>query len=109
MILGDDLGSERYVNFLGKLEFTNIPYLKAYNIKPFIFGELIFYPPYYSQSLPDALKKYTRGGIGFGFSIPLFIHEMLSIQLYHNAFVFNPIHKGDIARFNIVEIDIGIF
>lgn len=103
------MGSERYLSFLGKVEFTDIPYLKAYNVKPFIFGELIYYPPYYSQAIPDSVKKYTRGGIGFGISIPLPIHEMLSIQLYHNAYVFNPLNKKDIARYGTLEIDIGIF
>ena len=31
VILGDDLGSERYVNLFGKLDFCNIPFLRRYS------------------------------------------------------------------------------
>ena len=44
-MLGDDLGSEKMIHLLTRLQFTNIPKLKYYGISPYMFGELIFYPP----------------------------------------------------------------
>ena len=49
VILGDDLGSERNLTFMGRLEFSGIPWLRDHSIKPFIFGEYVFYPPYSSN------------------------------------------------------------
>ena len=105
IILGDDLGSEQYLNFLGRLEFCDVPLLKNYSLKPFIFGEYIYYPP----AAQRCWKTYSRGGIGFGISIPLPINDMLSLQIYQNAYIFNPNNKGDIARTSTFEIEIGFF
>lgn len=58
VILGDDLGSERNLTLMGRLEFTDIPWLRDHSIKPFIFGEYVFYPPYSSNN------QY-KGGLRF--------------------------------------------
>lgn len=44
VILGDDLGAEMYFNLLSRFEFKQVPYLKQYNIRPFLYAEGIFYP-----------------------------------------------------------------
>ena len=103
VILGDDLGSEKYLTVLGRLEFSDVPMLKNYSIKPFIFAEGIYYPPAASYG-----REYCRGGIGFGVSIPLPVNDMLSLQIYQNALIYNP-NKGDIARTSAFEIEIGFF
>lgn len=51
VLLGDDLGVETYAHLLARLDFTDVPYLKKYGLKPFVFGEFIFYPPASSNSL----------------------------------------------------------
>jgi hypothetical protein len=45
-VLGDDPGSSFLVNLLTRLEFTDIPFLRKYKVRPFIFGEMVCYPPY---------------------------------------------------------------
>jgi len=45
-VLGNDPGSSFLLNLMTKLEFTDIPYLRKYKVRPFIFGEVICYPPY---------------------------------------------------------------
>ena len=113
VILGDDLGAERYIHFIGRLDFLNIPFLRRFSIKPFLFSELVFYPPYTSNysglSALDQFKKYSRCGLGFGFSVPLPIGDMLSFHLYQNVLMFNSSHKGDIIRNSFVELDIGFY
>ena len=111
VILGDDLGSEKYVSLLSRLDFCNIPYLKEYNVKPFIFGELIFYPPPCGSSInmKDQIRKYTRGGLGFGLSVPLPVNDMLNLHFYNNVAIFNAKSPGDIARASLLEVDIGFF
>jgi hypothetical protein len=74
VILGDDLGSELYLTVLGRLEFCDVPVLKNYSIKPFVFAEGIYYPPANAKG-----KEYCRGGVGFGVSIPLPVNDMLSL------------------------------
>lgn len=112
VIMGDDLGSERYLNLLGRLDFCNIPGLRNYGLKPFIFGELIYYPPCNEKSptLAASLKRYTRGGFGFGLSVPLPINEMLNLHIYQNIALFNASkQRGDIARNSMIEVEIGFF
>lgn len=93
IIIGDDLGSERYLSLLGKLEFLNIPFLRNYGIKPFIFGEIIYYPSFKNKyiCMKDEILKNTRGGMGFGIAFPLPINDMLTLHLYHNTVLFNVI------------------
>lgn len=56
VLLGDDLGVEQYAHLLGRLDFTDVPYLKKYGIKPFVFGEFIFYPPTNNLGLKSQLQ-----------------------------------------------------
>jgi hypothetical protein len=74
VILGDDLGAEAFLSVLGRLEFNDVPVLKNYSIKPFLFGEFIYYPPMAAKG-----KEHCRGGLGFGLSIPLPVNDMLSL------------------------------
>ena len=46
VILGDDLGSERYLNLVTKFDFQDLPFLRDFKIRPFVFGEYTFYPPH---------------------------------------------------------------
>ena len=95
IILGDDLGSEHFANMYAKLEFTDVPYSKYFNssgIRPYIFGECVYYPPFNTSetNLWSKIQKYTRGGIGYGLVIPLtFIDENFTFHLYQNALIFN--------------------
>ena len=110
IILGDDLGAERYINASARFDFADVPFLSKYGIKPFVFGEYIFYPPStFEGSLSEQIRKFSRGGLGFGLSIPLPIGDNLSIQIYHNALLFNPLNKGDIARTGLINLDFGFF
>lgn len=43
-MIGDDLGSRTYLDLITRLEFTGIPFLKEYNVHPFIHNELMYYP-----------------------------------------------------------------
>jgi hypothetical protein len=104
VILGDDLGAEAFLSVLGRLEFCDVPTLKNYGVKPFVFGEFVYYPPMAATG-----RQHCRGGMGFGISIPLPINDMLSLQIYHNALILNANPKGDIARTSKVEIEIGFF
>ena len=90
-MIGDDLGVERFVNFMGRLDFCNIPGLRKYNLRPFVFAEVVYYPPFYSNQggLWSQIRKYTRGGVGYGISIPLPINDMLNLHLYQNVALFN--------------------
>ena len=58
----------------------------------------------------NMLKKYSRAGVGFGFSFSI---EMFAIEhtlrVYHNALVFNPINKGDVVGTSMIEVDFGMF
>lgn len=110
-MLGDDLGAERYINSIARIDFTNVPYLKKYGVKPFVFGEYVFYPPAFSNvtDLREQIKTYSRGGIGFGIAIPLPIGDNLSIQIYHNAMIFNQRNKGDIGRASWINFDFGFY
>ena len=67
------------------------------------------YPPYSRNSGPINLKNYTRGGIGYGISIPFPIGENLKINLYQNALIFNAKNDGDVARTKLLEFEIGLF
>ena len=102
-MMGDDLGSKYYINLLSQLEFTNIPYLKNYSISPYIYAEATFYPPYdaflshYSSQRHNAsskmdkiteLKRYTRGGTGFGMKIPISAIGA-NLHFWHNLATFN--------------------
>ena len=79
IILGDDLGANRFVHLVSRLEFADMPYIRRYGIKPFILGEYIFYPPSAILQNKGNLKDHSRGGIGIGLSIPLPIGDMLNI------------------------------
>ena len=89
--MGDDLGSNYYINLLSQLEFTNIPYLKNYSISPYIYAEATFYPPHDASSKMDKiaeLKRYTRGGTGFGMKIPISAIGA-NLHFWHNLATFN--------------------
>jgi len=80
VLLGDDLGAEAYAHGSMRLDFTDVPYLNKYGIRPFVFGELIYYPPYYAQgAMSQRIKQHTRGGIGFGIAIPLPVGDNINI------------------------------
>lgn len=73
-MIGDDLGAEKYISLQSQLEFKNIPILKNYNMSPFVYGEATFYPPHDASAKMNTmaeLKRYTRGGIGYGIKIPV--------------------------------------
>ena len=57
ILLGDDLGADKYIHALARLDFTNVPYLKKYNIRPFIFGEYVYYPPHSVQNIDTTTIK----------------------------------------------------
>ena len=92
VILGDDLGSERYSTLVAKLDFCNVPFLKEYHIKPCVFAEYIFYPHHKNEgSLGEQLKQYSKLGVGFGFSVNLNLSAIdFSLILYHNILTLNP-------------------
>jgi hypothetical protein len=104
VVLGDDLGSENYLSILARMDFCDVPVLKKYGIKPFVFGEAIYYPPAMAKG-----REWCRGGMGYGISIPLPVSDMFTLQIYQNAFILNAKHKGDVARTTCVEIEIGFF
>ena len=68
------MGSEMYLTVLGRLEFTDVPMIKNYGVKPFVFAEGVYYPPAGKNG-----REYCRGGLGFGVSIPLPVNDMLSL------------------------------
>lgn len=119
VILGDDLGAETFFSLFCRLEFTDIPYLRYYNVRPFVFADYVFYPPHHCNLSHGTLglksiKQFSRGGLGFGLSAPMPINDMLSIHVYHNALLFNcdrtgSLSLGDIYRTGAIEIDFGIF
>ena len=93
---------------MSKIELTDVPYLRKYKIWPFIFGEMICYPPYSRTSGALDLKKNTRGGIGFGISFPFPINEGLRLNFYQNALIFNANNAGDVSRTRMLEFEIGL-
>ena len=107
-VLGNDPGSSFLLNLMSKIELTDVHYLRKYKIWPFIFAEMICYPPYSRTSTTLDLKKNTRGGIGFGISIPLPINESLRLNFYQNALIFNANNAGDVSRTRMLEFEIGL-
>jgi hypothetical protein len=41
---GDDLGCTNYMDLITRLEFTSMPFLRNYKIKPFLYNEFLYYP-----------------------------------------------------------------
>ena len=83
-------------------------------IRPYLFGEYIFYPPFSKETqnmkFSNLLKKYSRGGIGYGFVVPLTaISEHFNLHIYQNVLVFNADNRGDVARTGYFEFEIGLF
>ena len=107
-VLGNDPGASFLFNLMAKLEFIDIPYLRKYKVRPFIFGEMVCYPPY-SRGSSLNLKQNTRGGIGYGISIPFPINENMNMSFYQNLLLFNTNNKGDVARTKMLEFEIGLF
>ena len=111
VILGDDLGAETFGHINSRIDFLNVPFLRKYNVRPFVFGELVVYPAFGERagSVQELLRKSSRGGVGFGICIPLPIGQGMNIQLYHNAMVFNGDPRGDITRNSFINMDFGFF
>ena len=42
------------------------------------------------------MKKYSRGGLGYGISVPLPIGENFNLHLYQNVLILNANNKGDV-------------
>ena len=70
---------------------------------------MVYYPPFGPKNTLQSLKQNTRGGVGFGISIPIPVDENLRINFYHNAFIFNANNKGDVSRTKMVEVEFGMF
>ena len=107
-MLGNDPGSSFLFNLMSRLEFTDVPYLRKYKIHPFIFGEMICYPPYSRTAGSLNLKQNTRGGIGYGISFPFPVNESLRLNFYQNALIFNANNAGDVSRTRMLEFEIGL-
>lgn len=107
-VVGDDLGSDNFLLTQGRLEFTNIPYLKKIGLRTFVYGELAFYPPFNSTlSGFHYLTKNTRFSAGYGLAIPL--NPMLNIMIYYNALNFHSLKGGDYERRNLINVNLGFF
>lgn len=92
----------------GRLEYTNVPFLRNYGAKTFTYLEAAFYPSYHTKvrSLGDFVKN-TRLSMGFGIAIP--INPMINILIYYNTLNLNSNKKGDIERTNLININLGFF
>jgi hypothetical protein len=76
MLLGDDPGAMKYLQFTGTLMFCDVPYLKdALGARLFTSAEMIYYPSFYARNNNDSIFKVVkddcRVSIGFGINIPV--------------------------------------
>jgi hypothetical protein len=95
----------------GRLNFTDIPYLRDVNARLFSAAELIWYPPIPLSVHSDTVQSKSpmdsvRGSLGFGLSIP--INEQISFALYYNAANFGS-RQGDIERQSWLSVDFQLF
>ena len=106
VLIGDNLGSDKYFSTLACFHFTSVPHLMDYGIKPFIFTELNFYPPYRSSdTLLQQFKNHTRGGAGFGLSFA--IQQRFNFNIYYKLLAAH--RKGDIIKGGYLNFELSFF
>ena len=92
VILGDDLGTNKYLYACLRLNYLNLPVLKKAGARLFGAVEVAYYP--------TEKHNNVRGSVGLGANLPL--NDMISIALYHNFGNYNS-RVGDIERTSFVN------
>lgn len=107
--LGDDLGSLNYFQTQFRLEFMDIPLIKAVNLRTFTYLEVAFYPHLCAKATPSlqSLKDHSRLSLGYGFSIP--VNDMISVLLYYNACNWGTHRGADHERRGYINVNFGFF
>ena len=103
VVLGDDMGCDRFAYLGARLDFLNIPYLEQAGVRTYSQAELIYYPPYKSQG---GVRADLRGSVGFGISMPL--SSMINFGLYYNAANFGS-KVGDVEKSSIINFTFNFF
>ena len=92
----DDLGSNKYLSNQFRIEFSDLPALRALDLKAIWYLDAVYYPQEKSDkgTVVNSFLEYTRlsHGIGLTYSFS----PMLSICLYYNIGNFN-VRRGDDA------------
>ena len=89
IVLGDDLGTKRYLYGCLRADWLNVPLIKEAGARVFSAAEVAIYP-----SLADT-KYRIRASLGFGLNVPL--NDVVTICLYHNMANFGS-QPGDIEK-----------
>lgn len=99
----DDLGSHKYLANQFRVEFSNIPAIRALDLKAMWYLDTIYYPNDKEDkgNLLESLIKFTRVSHGIGINYAL--SPMLSISLYFNIGNFNA-RNGDDALTSCISL-----
>jgi hypothetical protein len=93
-IVGDDLGSDRFVSNQIRVEFSDIPFIKDIGLKAIWYLDLCYYPHFkHETNIFQNILDFTRISHGFGVTYP--VSPILSIMIYFNAGNFNARHGDD--------------
>lgn len=92
----DDLGSNKYFSNQFRIEFSDIPYVKALDLKAIWYLDTVYYPGEREEkgNIIDSLLSFTRISHGVGLSYSF--SPMLSICFYCNIGNLN-VCRGDDA------------
>ena len=107
VILGDDLGVNKFVYANARLDFLNIPFVSSkLNARVFSCAELVYYPKEEESGGMKQNDHCCRVSLGFGVNLP--INEMVALSLYHNFANFGS-RKGDVRRSSFVNFTLQFF
>lgn len=102
-VMHDDLGSHKYLTNQFRIEFSNLPGLRALDLKAMWYFDAIYYPQEKTDNngVLESLMNYTRFSHGIGLNYA--ISPVMNISLYYNIGNFN-VRKGDDALLGCISL-----
>ncbi len=94
VVLGDDLGVDKFVYASARLDYLNIPFFRDIGSRLFSVVDMGYYPKG---------NGTVKGSLGFGMSLP--INHFMALGLYHNFANFGS-KPGDIERTSYLNFTI---